>query len=256
LAETGSGNPSSPDRSYDLSHLKSDIQSAMPRTGYANFWSGWGPNLQANAKAAMSDPFWINKSQCQSAGGVADTPIVSTPHRCDTPGRSDIDHLRQRPDKLLLRVSEDAYGPEDAKFTVSIGGKQIGGTFTAAADQEQSVTLNGDFGRGTHDVSVRFLNDAWGGTPSSDRNLYVDSITYDGMYSNRSAYFAGSGVQGFTISDGTPATLPPLSPTAPPTATPITFSNGPDNPLLQAGVAFRTCLPSSPVATRIVARAR
>ena len=202
----------------------------------------------------MSDPFWINKTQGQSAG-ASPTPLSLRHHIVATPPVDPtFDHLRQRPDNLLLRVSEDAYGPEDAKFTVSIDGKQIGAAFTAAADQERSFTLNGDFGRGTHDVSVRFLNDAWGGTPSSNRNLY--SITYDGMYTNRSAYFAGSGVQGFTISDGTPATLPPLSPTAPPTATLITFSNGPDSLLLQAGVAFRTCLPSSPVATRIVARAR
>jgi hypothetical protein len=29
-------------------------------------------------------------------------------------------------------------------------------------------------------VSVTFLNDAYGGTAAADRNLYVDSATYDG----------------------------------------------------------------------------
>ena len=86
LTEYGSGDPSSPDRSYDLSRLKSDIQSALPRAVYANFWSGWGPNLQANAKAAMSDPFWINKSQVRLAAATTDAP-----------SRSDTDHFRHRP---------------------------------------------------------------------------------------------------------------------------------------------------------------
>ena len=90
---------------------------------------------------------------------------------------------------MPTRGTSDAKG--DATFTVSVDGKQIGGTFTAAAShaagQEQSVTLNGDFGPGTHYVAVNFLNDAWGGTPSTDRNLYVDSITYNGLNTNQSA---------------------------------------------------------------------
>ena len=121
------------------------------------------------------------------------------------------------PDSLVLQVSEDAYangdGISDAKgdaaFTVSVDGKQIGGTFTAAAShaagQEQTVTLNGDFGHGTHSVSVNFLNDAWGGTTSTDRNLYVDSVTYKGLNTNQAGSLAGEGSQGFTVSGGTVA---------------------------------------------------
>ena len=84
LSEYGSGDPNAPDPNYDLNRLKSDIQSALPRAVYANFWSGWGPNLQANGQAAMSDPFWIDKSE------------VRLP-RSPTPSRSDTDHFRHRP---------------------------------------------------------------------------------------------------------------------------------------------------------------
>ena len=33
---------------------------------------------------------------------------------------------------------------------------------------------------GTHDIAVSFLNDAYGGTAATDRNLYVQSITANG----------------------------------------------------------------------------
>ena len=34
---------------------------------------------------------------------------------------------------------------------------------------------------GTHKVTVAFLNDAWGGTAATDRNLYVDGISHGGV---------------------------------------------------------------------------
>jgi hypothetical protein len=87
------------------------------------------------------------------------------------------------PNSLVLQVSEDAY-QGNAMFTVSVDGQQIGGTQTAlashASGQEQAFTVNGTFGSGTHTVSVNFLNDAYGGSSSTDRNLYVDSATING----------------------------------------------------------------------------
>lgn len=111
----------------------------------------------------------------------------------------------------MLQVSEDTYAngdgtsdaKGDAKFTVSVDGKQIGGAFIAtashAAGQEQTVTLNGNFGAGNHTVSVDFLNDAYAGTPSTDRNLYVNSITADGVNANQSAALLSSGTRNFTV---------------------------------------------------------
>jgi hypothetical protein len=89
------------------------------------------------------------------------------------------------PDKLVLQMSEDAY-QGDAQFTVSVDGKQVGGTYTTTAlhadGQTQQFTITGDFGSGAHDVSVNFVNDAWDpqGPAYGDRNLYIDSMTYDG----------------------------------------------------------------------------
>jgi hypothetical protein len=87
------------------------------------------------------------------------------------------------PDTLVLKVSQDAY-QGDAQYTVKVDGVQVGGTFTAgashAAGQADTLTLKGDWAAGAHQVTVTFLNDAWGGTDATDRNLYIDGATYNG----------------------------------------------------------------------------
>jgi hypothetical protein len=106
-------------------------------------------------------------------------------------------------DTLVLNISENAY-QGDAQFTVSVDGKQLGGTFTASALQaSQNFVFNGDFGSGQHTVTVNFLNDAWGGTSAADRNLYVNAITYNGTNTNQSAALLAQGPKTFAVSGGT-----------------------------------------------------
>ncbi|MBD0272545.1 MAG: hypothetical protein ICV73_11520, partial [Acetobacteraceae bacterium] len=50
-----------------------------------------------------------------------------------------------------------------------------------SSGQSDTLTLKGDWAAGAHRVEVRFLNDAWGGTAETDRNLYVDAATYNGQ---------------------------------------------------------------------------
>ena len=87
-------------------------------------------------------------------------------------------------DTLVLSMSEDAY-LGDAQFTVAVDGEQLGGTFTATAllsdGASQDFIFKGDWAPGSHTVAVDFLNDAWAGTPSTDRNLYVTGATIDGQ---------------------------------------------------------------------------
>ncbi len=92
-------------------------------------------------------------------------------------------------DTLTLAMSEDPY-MGDAQFTVSVDGKQVGGTFTTSAisweGQTQQFTLKGSWGNGPHTVAVTFLNDLIGPPDSAgaydpvDRNLYINAISYDG----------------------------------------------------------------------------
>jgi hypothetical protein len=73
---------------------------------------------------------------------------------------------------------------------------------TALQDQNatQAFSFSGNLGAGTHTIGVGFVNDAYGGSPSEDRNLYIDGITLNG-----SAVFSGvkaqdsDGISNFTI---------------------------------------------------------
>ena len=109
-------------------------------------------------------------------------------------------------DSLVVKVSEDYY-LANAQFTVSVDGKQLGGTFTAttlhSSGNSQTFAFAGDFGSGQHTVSVNFLNDAYAGTPATDRNLYVNDIVYNGTDTGQSAALMGQGAKTFSISGGT-----------------------------------------------------
>ena len=92
---------------------------------------------------------------------------------------------RSAPERTLtLALSEDEWNG-DAQFIVSVNGQQIGGAQTVTAkhgkDAPQEFQFNGNWGDETLNVCVQFLNDAWGGSADTDRNLYVDSIALDGQ---------------------------------------------------------------------------
>lgn len=106
-------------------------------------------------------------------------------------------------DTLVLNISEDAW-KGNAQYTVSVDGNQVGGILTAAAShaagQSNMVTFNGTWGGGTHNVSVDYLNDAWGGTIFTDRNLYVTGASYDGVTaSNANLSLYKTGTQSLTV---------------------------------------------------------
>ena len=88
-------------------------------------------------------------------------------------------------DTLLLRISEDGWREHpDAQFILKVDGVQVGevNTVTAShgAGQTQNVILTGHF-REAHQISVVFLNDQYGHTPDKDVNLYVDSVSLNGV---------------------------------------------------------------------------
>jgi hypothetical protein len=107
--------------------------------------------------------------------GAVDPPVGGTTPTNTTIGSG--------PDSLVLQISQDQYqGP--ATYTIKVDGVQIGGVLTAHAEHanpvQDVVTVKGDWGNGGHTVEVRMLEDAWGGSAALDRNLYVESSTYNG----------------------------------------------------------------------------
>ena len=103
---------------------------------------------------------------------------------------------------LDVKLSEDAW-QGDAQFTIAIDGATIGGIRTATAShavgETQNVALSGNWGSGAHKVEIAFLNDAYGGSVTADRNLYVDAVTYDGRIAPGSTKaLLSNGSAGFT----------------------------------------------------------
>lgn len=114
-------------------------------------------------------------------------------------------------DVLALGVSEDPY-QGDAQFTVSVDGQQVGGVLTATSlhsgTSSDVVDVLGNWAPGNHVVTLNFLNDAWGGSADTDRNLYLDGATYNGAFVPRVAQeLQVSGPISFGVADSLP-TLP------------------------------------------------
>jgi beta-glucanase (GH16 family) len=111
-------------------------------------------------------------------------------------------------DQLRLSISEDAFNG-DAQYTVSVDGTQIGDVQTAhalhSAGQSDALLVQGNWGGGTHDVAVNFLNDAYNGV--QDRNLYIDSATYNGVdVPNAQHALLSAGLYDFSLSSPAPGT--------------------------------------------------
>jgi hypothetical protein len=110
-------------------------------------------------------------------------------------------------DTLVLKITQDAY-QGDAQYAVFVDGQQQGGTFTAKAlygsGQVDTLEIKGDWGVGNHNVSVQLLNDLYDGSWDKDRNIWVDSATYNGAaVANSKLSVASSTPQSFTVHDTT-----------------------------------------------------
>ncbi len=210
LPETGAGNSAANTDVKDdaafpqwLAQQLSAAQAAGTKVDFVNIWDSNGGGNYRFTDAADGKPqeaaAWAQYfgAQVPAIGGTpAPLPPAIT--------------LGSGSDTLTMSLSEDRY-LGDAQFTISVDGKSVGGTQTVvashAAGQAQSFTVLGSFGAGTHSVAVDFLNDAYGGTPTTDRNLYVAGASYDGVAAaNASLALMSAGTQAITV--GTPLPAP------------------------------------------------
>ena len=88
------------------------------------------------------------------------------------------------PDSFTLAVSQDTYAP-NPRYIISVDGVQQGMPLLATAHhafgQTQSVIVHGTFGPASHTVGVEFLNGVAPGSTPNGVNLYVESVSYDGI---------------------------------------------------------------------------
>ena len=146
-------------------------------------WLGGAPN-GSTPSVVTTHIDNVVMSQWTGGGNTPTTPTTPTPTPEPEPGATPVTTtIGSGSDSLVLRISQDAY-QGSAQYTVSVDGKQIGGTLTAgashAAGQDDTITVKGDWAAGSHKVTVTFLNDAYGGTSATDRNLHVDGISFNG----------------------------------------------------------------------------
>jgi len=157
--------------------------------------------LYSDGTASFAVPAGASSSNLASVVApttpVAVTPAATTPAPIPTVGTNET---------LTLQVSEDAWNG-NAQFQVMVDGLAVGGVQTATAShnagQTNTVSLTGTWDAGAHTVGVEFLNDAYGGSATTDRNLYVSSITLGGE--------AAGGAPAALMSNGTASFLVPAN---------------------------------------------
>ena len=145
-----------------------------------------------------------------AAAAVKDTAVEAAP-AASTVTATQVPAASATPDILALQISQDAYHG-NAAFTVSVNGTQVGGDYHAsvlhASGDAGTFNLTGDWGSGVHDVAVSFINDA--NETAGDRNLYVNSITENGVtYAGTTASMTGDSTDTFAVGGTTPTAAAP-----------------------------------------------
>lgn len=105
--------------------------------------------------------------------------------------------------KIHLSLSEDTW-QGDAQFSVAIDGNTITNPQTVTALHSNGASQDFSFSQaltaGPHDVAISFLNDAYAGTPDTDRNLYVNGISVNNTpVSGAAAAIYSAGTQHFSV---------------------------------------------------------
>ncbi len=195
---------------------------------------------------------WWSKTSPTATWTAGADPLPVTP----TPPPTPANVVGSGSDMIVLTMSEDADGPagvagRDAEFTVNVDGRQIGGlqTVTAshAAGQTETFTFEGNYAPGRHAVTVTFANNSMTAgdqaafNDGGDRNLYVNSVTYDHSTVSSSVTpvygspfyppLSASGLQpGNAVYSVTDTTAIPANPPSTATTTPAaaSFGTGPD----------------------------
>ena len=174
--------------------------------GGATSWGG-APNASTAFPSTM-EINWVRAYATAATTAVSGSAALAIPTMTVGSGS----------DTLCITVNENAY-KGDAQFTISVDGVQVGGIETTTAAQATGATQNfdvfGNFGAGSHAVSLNFINDLYDGSPTADRNLYVTQASLNGaVISNSTRALMANGAQTINfVGDGTaPANPPTMTP--------------------------------------------
>ena len=173
-----------------------------------------------NPNLASEGEIFVNQSNNNVVTNNSVTPNNDVPPSNAVPTDNSTSSAAPMSNELVLFVSEDAY-QGDAEFTVAVNGTQVGGVYTTTALHSQGASQGFDLGtivNGAipYDLAVTFINDDFDGTPSTDRNLYVDSVEIDGQaVAGAAAPETGNGTVDFLLGGAAPtstaASLPAVN---------------------------------------------
>lgn len=119
--------------------------------------------------------------------------------------------LPNRDGRLLsILLAEDAW-QGDAYATVRVDGQVAFSGAVRAPRGSEGVRVDlGSFDPSVaQSITVEFTNDAWGGTPDTDRNLFVHDILVDGVSTGMSADLFSAGTSAFTVLPSSAQHFPP-----------------------------------------------
>jgi beta-glucanase (GH16 family) len=164
------------DRNLYVASIEANGQS-IPGAAAANFGQ-WNhvPVDPAAAVLLSSGGLHFQTSTTVSSQPTATTPTTAGPST-QAAAAPAVTTAKGTDGDLHLVLSGDHFGGAP-QFQVFVDSKQIGGTYSISADHAAGAYEKFDFNAGltagSHDVEVRFINDAWDGV--NDRNLYVGSV--------------------------------------------------------------------------------
>lgn len=165
------------------------VWNIQPQDGNWKFTDGAQPGVLSNFKAAL--PVFIGDDTDGKVSAAAATsapvPVAASASPAPVPAASTLPESSVGTfgaDKLVLTMAEDGY-QGDAQFIVRIDGQKVGGVQTVkatrAGNQTQDFVIHGMFGTIKRVVKISFLNDAYGGKPELDRNLYLVRASINGV---------------------------------------------------------------------------
>jgi hypothetical protein len=157
-----------------------DLYAGTPQTDRNLYVNGIALNGQMQAESSAT---LMSTGSADLTVGDS-TPVVASPS-----------------DTVVLNLSEDAW-QGDAQFSFTVDGKAVGTpqpvTALHSTGASQDFEFTGNFGAGSHTLGVSFTNDAYGGSPSTDRNLYVGSVSVNGQSVGSPATLLSSGTVDYT----------------------------------------------------------
>lgn len=173
-----------------------------------------------DALIAQAPPFTATSNYARDPGLAMARPGADQGTAVDDPTEGPAPPVDEAASVALsIVLGADSWLGDPEALVLVNGVMAFRGVISAKHDTGGVEVDLGDVAAGVdHMVTVHFLNDAWGGTTATDRNLYVEEILIDGQAVGRQASLLRTGEVSFEL----PGVLnPPLSAATPPALAPV-----------------------------------